>query len=121
MKKERCPGCGKRFENSQGLGSHKNYCQRLKERLAGKVEWPAEPARDAEKRERSPLTWGIAPRGGKWQPVPIINGMTYEAAVRAADNRNRIPPVRRSRPLESAADDDDTGKALLLLLMNLRR
>lgn len=148
MKKVRCPGCGLPFKNPQALGNHKNYCQRLKERPAAvqpaapRVPTPsAEKAisrgkkwdpswSDAEKErhllENSAFEWGIERRRrGKWQVVPVPGGMSYSAAVIAADERSTIdrlmPPVRRVRRVEEEEDTEALALGLLLLeLMTAR-
>lgn len=120
-----CPRCHDRFKSRQGLGNHLRFCQ-IKEPVK-KVDLPAPGATRAPARSSSgksisspedliheSLTWGIVRRHGKWQPVPIVNGISYEAATAAAERRNRIPFTPRIHPVR---EEDDDGMEMLLTLL----
>lgn len=133
--------------SSQALGSHKNYCRYLKERPAPTVQpaapaipaAPRVPASSAEKAmprgkkwdvgwsdvekeryllENSAFDWGIGrDRHGRWRVVPVAGGMSYSAAVIAADERNaidRLFPVRR-RGRAEVEDEEELVNVMLLL------
>jgi len=141
-----CPRCHKPFKTRQGLGNHLRYCKTVRERPAVQPSPPA-PARartsaeipspkgkrwdptwsDGEKHryllESMPLTWGIGRSRGRWEVVPVPGGMSYSAAVVAADERNSIdrimPPVRHVRAVKGEEDSEEALAVLLMLeLMN---
>jgi len=82
---------------------------------------------DAEKErhllESSAFEWGIERRHGKWRVVPVPGGMSYSAAVIAADERSAIdrimPPVRRV-PAGEEEDEEEILTLGLLMLMSHR-
>jgi len=151
MKRKMCPRCGKSFGSAQGLSTHMGYSKSCgsknqerpelapanltstpsaeksisttnRQKAVWDINW-SQTQKEAAILNSLGLTWGIARRGGRWVPVPVVGGIGYDEAVIAADRWNaisRIKPVltvrRPSRPAQEPTEDNLLATLLILSL-----
>ena len=146
LMKLRCSRCKRVFKSAGALATHERYSKRCGSMLAPTVQTAAPrvvPTPSAEKAisrgkkwdvgwsdvekeryllENSAFDWGIGrDRHGRWRVVPVPGGMSYSAAVIAADERNtidRLMPVRRVRRVQEENTEEALSVLLMLELMN---